>query len=185
MAVTVAPGIGVLPDFTTPVIGNVGAAGGFWANEVVTSRSRSPTCRRAAIDGLDVEKSPKELARRLRRVHPGDIARTINTFNTAEAIQGVKTRSTTVKFRKPKPTTAKGSRLMALLFRLFDCLAEFFDCFDSRGIQRVFRYIPPERRRIQRVLLSAHVNLKIIFGRSYLIGDLRSSVSHTSGHGLA
>jgi hypothetical protein len=53
VAVTVAPGIGVFPDFTTPVMEKAGAAGASCASELVATSSRSAMRRRATTHVLE------------------------------------------------------------------------------------------------------------------------------------
>ena len=52
MAVTVAPGIRVLPDFTNPEIEKVWVAGASWASELRAASSRNASMYRPMFDVL-------------------------------------------------------------------------------------------------------------------------------------
>ena len=52
VAVTVAPGIGVLPDFTNPEIEQVCVAGASWASERREANSRKASMYRPMLDVL-------------------------------------------------------------------------------------------------------------------------------------
>ena len=63
----------------------------------------------------------------------------------------------------PNVCNVQNSRfLLALLFRLLDCLAEFLDRGDLRSAQCILRYVPPDWRRIQRILATAQIHFKSI-----------------------
>jgi hypothetical protein len=76
-----------------------------------------------------------------------------------------------------RPFATKSSRFLPmLLLGLLNCLSELFDCSDLRCIQRVLRCVPPDRRRIQRILDAAPIHFEGIFRRTYLGTQLRPSV---------
>ncbi len=63
----------------------------------------------------------------------------------------------------------------ALLFGVGDCLPELLDGVDLRSVQRLLRHIPPDRRRIQRILHSSTIDFKGVLRRTHLVVDVRPS----------
>ena len=71
VAVTVAPGIGVLPDFTTPLIATVGVEGASCAIEVIVTSNRtamSCSATRPALKAVDVERAGTDWPQPIMRV---------------------------------------------------------------------------------------------------------------------
>src|SRR5467141_5002951 len=69
-AVTVAPAIGVFPDFTTPTMERFGAVGRSCARETPTTSSRNAICRAATthvLEPMDTRTPQGYLARLLMR----------------------------------------------------------------------------------------------------------------------